>query len=148
MFVGSYTALVTPFRDGQVDYAAFGALIEEQASAGSDGIVPVGTTGESPTVNQSEHIDIIKQAVGFSGGRLKGSAGTGANSTSEAIHLTRAAEKAGADGSLQVCPYYNKPSQEGLYQHFKMVAGASSLPLMLYSVPGRSVIQILSLIHI
>ena len=142
MFVGSYTALVTPFRDGQVDYEAFGALIEEQASAGIDGIVPVGTTGESPTVNQSEHIDIIKQAVGFSGGRLKVIAGTGANSTSEAIHLTRAAEKAGADGSLQVCPYYNKPSQEGLYQHFKMVAGASSLPLMLYSVPGRSVIQI------
>jgi len=142
MFVGSYTALVTPFRDGQVDYEAFGALIEEQASAGIDGIVPVGTTGESPTVNQSEHIDIIKQAVGFSGGRLKVIAGTGANSTSEAIQLTRAAEKAGADGSLQVCPYYNKPSQEGLYQHFKMVAGASSLPLMLYSVPGRSVIQI------
>ena len=142
MFAGSYTALVTPFRDGQVDYEAFGALIEEQASAGIDGIVPVGTTGESPTVNQSEHIDIIKQAVGFSGGRLKVIAGTGANSTSEAIQLTRAAEKAGADGSLQVCPYYNKPSQEGLYQHFKMVAGASSLPLMLYSVPGRSVIQI------
>ena len=142
MFAGSYTALVTPFRDGQVDYEAFEALIEEQASAGIDGIVPVGTTGESPTVNQSEHIDIIKQAVGFSGGRLKVIAGTGANSTSEAIQLTRAAEKAGADGSLQVCPYYNKPSQEGLYQHFKMVAGASSLPLMLYSVPGRSVIQI------
>ena len=142
MFAGSYTALVTPFRDGQVDYEAFEALIEQQASAGIDGIVPVGTTGESPTVNQSEHIDIIKQAVGFAGGRMKVIAGTGANSTSEAIHLTRAAEKAGADGSLQVCPYYNKPSQEGLYQHFKMVAGASSLPLMLYSVPGRSVIQI------
>ncbi|MDG2486719.1 MAG: 4-hydroxy-tetrahydrodipicolinate synthase [Roseibacillus sp.] len=142
MFAGSYTALVTPFRDGQVDYEAFEALIEQQASAGIDGIVPVGTTGESPTVNQSEHIDIIKQAVGFAGGRMKVIAGTGANSTSEAIHLTRAAEKAGADGSLQVCPYYNKPSQEGLYQHFKMVASASSLPLMLYSVPGRSVIQI------
>ena len=142
MFAGSYTALVTPFRDGQVDYEAFEALIEQQVSAGIDGIVPVGTTGESPTVNQSEHIDIIKKAVNFSGGRLKVIAGTGANSTSEAIHLTRAAENAGADGSLQVCPYYNKPSQEGLYQHFKMVAEASSLPLMLYSVPGRSVIQI------
>ena len=91
MFAGSYTALVTPFRDGQVDYEAFEALIEQQVSAGIDGIVPVGTTGESPTVNQSEHIDIIKKAVNFSGGRLKVIAGTGANSTSEAIHLTRAA---------------------------------------------------------
>ena len=142
MFVGSYTALVTPFRDGQVDYEAFGALIEEQASAGIDGIVPVGTTGESPTVNQSEHIDIIKQAVGFSGGRLKVIAGTGANSTSEAIHLTRAAEKAGADGSLQVCPYYNKPSQEGVFQHYSAIAQSTDLPLMLYSIPGRCHIEI------
>ncbi|HCQ33490.1 MAG TPA: 4-hydroxy-tetrahydrodipicolinate synthase, partial [Verrucomicrobiales bacterium] len=142
MFSGSYTALVTPFRDGRVDYEAFEALIDQQAGAGIDGIVPVGTTGESPTVNQSEHVDIIRQAVDFSAGRLKVIAGTGANSTSEAVHLTREAEKAGADGSLQVCPYYNKPSQEGLYQHFKMVAESSSLPLMLYSIPGRSVIQI------
>ena len=142
MFSGSYTALVTPFRDGRVDYEAFEALIDQQAGAGIDGIVPVGTTGESPTVNQSEHVDIIRQAVDFSAGRLKVIAGTGANSTSEAVHLTREAEKAGANGSLQVCPYYNKPSQEGLYQHFKMVAESSSLPLMLYSIPGRSVIQI------
>ncbi|MCH2331198.1 MAG: 4-hydroxy-tetrahydrodipicolinate synthase [Roseibacillus sp.] len=142
MFSGSYTALVTPFRDGRVDYEAFEALIDQQAGAGIDGIVPVGTTGESPTVHQSEHVDIIRQAVDFSAGRLKVIAGTGANSTSEAVHLTREAEKAGADGSLQVCPYYNKPSQEGLYQHFKMVAESSSLPLMLYSIPGRSVIQI------
>ena len=143
MFSGSYTALVTPFRDGQVDYEAFEALIDQQAGAGIDGIVPVGTTGESPTVNQSEHVDIIRQAVDFSAGRLKVIAGTGANSTSEAVHLTREAEKAGANGSLQVCPYHNKPSREGLYQHFcKMVAESSSLPLMLYSIPGRSVIQI------
>ena len=142
MFSGSYTALVTPFRDGRVDYEAFEALIDQQAGAGIDGIVPVGTTGESPTVNQSEHVDIIRQAVDFSAGRLKVIAGTGANSTSGAVHLTREAEKAGANGSLQVCPYYNKPSQEGLYQHFKMVAESSSLPLMLYSIPGRSVIQI------
>jgi len=142
MFTGSYTALVTPFREGQVDYEAFEALINHQAEEGIDGIVPVGTTGESPTVDASEHTEIIRHAVRFSAGRLKVVAGTGANSTSEAIHLTREAEKAGADGSLQVCPYYNKPSQEGLYQHFKAVAEASPLPLMLYSVPGRSVIQI------
>ena len=142
MFTGSYTALVTPFREGQVDYEAFEALINHQAEEGIDGIVPVGTTGESPTVDASEHIEIIRHAVQFSAGRLKVVAGTGANSTSEAIYLTREAEKAGADGSLQVCPYYNKPSQEGLYQHFKAIAEASSLPLMLYSVPGRSVIQI------
>ena len=142
MFTGSYTALVTPFREGQVDYEAFEALINHQAEEGIDGIVPVGTTGESPTVDASEHIEIIRHAVQFSAGRLKVVAGAGANSTSEAIYLTREAEKAGVDGSLQVCPYYNKPSQEGLYQHFKAIAEASSLPLMLYSVPGRSVIQI------
>ena len=142
MFEGSYTALVTPFRDGRVDYDAFEALINRQAEAGIDGIVPVGTTGESPTVDSTEHIEIIKRAVEFSAGRLKVVAGTGANSTSEAIHLTGEAEQAGADGSLQVCPYYNKPSQEGIYQHIKNVAEASSHPLMLYSVPGRSVIAI------
>ena len=142
MFEGSYTALVTPFRDGRVDYDAFEALINRQAEAGIDGIVPVGTTGESPTVDSTEHIEIIKRAVEFSAGRLKVVAGTGANSTSEAIHLTGEAEQAGADGTLQVCPYYNKPSQEGIYQHIKNVAEASSLPLMLYSVPGRSVIAI------
>jgi len=142
MFEGSYTALVTPFRDGRVDYDAFEALVNRQAEAGIDGIVPVGTTGESPTVDSTEHIEIIKRAVEFSAGRLKVVAGTGANSTSEAIHLTGQAEQVGADGSLQVCPYYNKPSQEGIYQHIKNVAEASSLPLMLYSVPGRSVIAI------
>jgi 4-hydroxy-tetrahydrodipicolinate synthase len=142
MFEGTYTALVTPFRDGRVDYDAFGALINRQAEAGIDGIVPVGTTGESPTVDTEEHIEIIKQAVSVAGGRLKVVAGTGANSTAEAIHLTLEAERAGAHGSLQVCPYYNKPSQEGLYQHFKAIADATSLPIMLYSVPGRSVISI------
>lgn len=142
MFEGTYTALVTPFRDGRVDYEAFRALIERQAAAGIDGIVPVGTTGESPTVDTEEHIEIIKHAVEAAAGRLKVVAGTGANSTSEAIHLTTEAERVGADGSLQVCPYYNKPSQEGLYQHFKAVAEATSLPIMLYSIPGRSVIEI------
>lgn len=142
MFEGTYTALVTPFREGQIDYDAFEALINRQADAGIDGIVPVGTTGESPTITPNEHTEIIKRAVEFSGGRLKVVAGTGANATAEAIHLTREAERVGAHGSLQVCPYYNKPSPEGLYQHFKAVADASSLPLMLYSVPGRCVIDI------
>ncbi len=142
MFEGTYTALVTPFRDGRVDYEAFQAIIDRQAEAGIDGIVPVGTTGESPTVDTDEHIEIVRRAVEFADRRLKVVAGTGANSTAEAMHLTTEAERAGADGSLQVCPYYNKPSQEGLYQHFKAVATSSSLPLMLYSIPGRSVIEI------
>lgn len=142
MFEGTYTALVTPFRDGRVDYEAFQALIDRQAEAGIDGIVPVGTTGESPTIEPAEHIEIIARAVEFSRGRLKVVAGTGANSTSEAIHLTTEAERVGAHGSLQVAPYYNKPTQEGLYQHFKAVAEATALPLMLYSIPGRCVIEI------
>lgn len=142
MFEGTYTALVTPFRDGRVDYEAFQALIDRQAEAGIDGIVPVGTTGESPTIEPAEHIELIKRAVEFADGRMKVVAGTGANSTAEAIHLTSEAERAGADGSLQVCPYYNKPSQEGLYRHFQAIAEATSLPLMLYSIPGRCVIEI------
>lgn len=142
MFAGTFTALVTPFRDGQIDYDAFAALVERQVAAGIDGIVPVGTTGESPTVDTDEHIEIVRRAVETANGRLKVIAGTGANSTAEAIHLTTEAERAGADASLQVCPYYNKPSQEGLYQHFKAVAEATALPLMLYSIPGRSVIEI------
>ncbi len=142
MFSGTFTALITPFKDDQVDYPAFEALIERQVAAGVTGIVPVGTTGESPTVTPSEHLDIIKAAVEYAAGRIKVVAGTGANATQEAIHLTQEAQKLGVDGSLQVCPYYNKPSQEGLYQHYKAVAQNTDLPLMLYSVPGRSVIEI------
>ena len=142
MFAGTYTALVTPFRDGRVDFDALRALIDRQAEAGIDGIVPVGTTGESPTVSPAEHLEIIKHAVEFADGRLKVVAGTGANSTAEAVHLTTEAESLGADGSLQACPYYNKPGPEGLYQHFKAVAEATALPLMLYSIPGRCVIEI------
>lgn len=141
-FRGTYTALITPFRDGEIDRAAFQALIERQIAAGIDGIVPVGTTGESPTLRSDEHIEVIKLAIEFAAGRCQVVAGTGANATAEAIELTKAAEQAGATGSLQVCPYYNKPSQEGLYQHFKAVADATSLPVMLYSIPGRSVIEI------
>lgn len=141
-FRGTYTALITPFRDGNIDQPAFQALIERQIAAGIDGIVPVGTTGESPTLDSDEHIEVIKLAVEYAAGRCQVVAGTGANSTSEAIELTKAAEQVGATGSLQVCPYYNKPSQEGLYQHFKVIADNTKLPIMLYSIPGRSVIEI------
>src|SRR5712675_3526367 len=118
MFTGTYTAMVTPFKNGQLDETALQRLIKLQIKAGVDGIVPVGTTGESPTVNYEEHIELIALSVKFAAGKIKVLAGTGGNSTSEAIYLTKAAEKAGADGSLQVAPYYNKPSQQGLFQHF------------------------------
>ena len=142
MFTGTYTAIVTPFRDGQIDEAALQRLIKIQISAGTDGIVPVGTTGESPTVNYEEHVHIIALCVKFAAGKIKVLAGTGGNSTSEAIYLTEKAEQAGADGSLQVAPYYNKPTQEGLFQHFREVARHTRLPIMLYSIPGRCGIEI------
>lgn len=141
-FSGIYTALITPFRDGEIDEPAFKFIIERQIAAGVDGIVPVGTTGESPTLDTDEHLEVIRLAVEFVAGRCQVVAGTGANATSEAIELTEAAEALGATGSLQVCPYYNKPSQEGIYLHYKAIAECSNLPLMLYSVPGRSVIEI------
>ncbi len=141
-FRGTYTALITPFRDGRIDRPAFQALIDRQVEAGIDGVVPVGTTGESPTLDMDEHIEVIRLAVEYAAGRCEVLAGTGANATAEAIELTVAAEKAGATGTLQVCPYYNKPSAEGLYQHYKAIASATSLPVMLYSVPGRSAIEI------
>lgn len=142
MFTGTYTAIVTPFKNGQLDEAALARLIKNQIKGGVDGIVPVGTTGESPTVDYHEHIRIIELSVKLSAGRIKVLAGTGANSTSEAISLTQSAAKVGADGSLQVAPYYNKPSPEGLYQHFKAVANSTKLPIMLYSIPGRCGIEI------
>jgi len=138
MFRGTYTALVTPFDDrGEVDYAALRRLIEAQASAGIDGIVPVGTTGESPSLNVEEHIKVIEETIDACAGKMKVIAGTGANSTSEAMELTRKAMEAGADATLQVTPYYNKPSQEGLYRHFSAVAELG-LPVILYNVPGRT----------
>ncbi len=141
-FPGTYTALVTPFRDDRVDVPALEGLIRRQIRAGVDGIVPVGTTGESPTLSYEEHIEVIRLSVKFARGRIKVIAGTGGNSTREAIYLTRAAEEAGADGSLQVAPYYNKPTQEGLYQHFRAVAQATRLPILLYSIPGRCGVEI------
>ncbi len=142
MFTGTYTAIVTPFQDGKLDEPALERLIKNQIKGGVDGIVPVGTTGESPTLSFDEHIHVIELAVKFAAGRIKVLAGTGANATSEAIFLTQAAEKVGADGTLQVAPYYNKPTQEGLYQHFLAIAQASKLPQVLYSIPSRCGIEI------
>lgn len=141
-FEGLYTAIVTPFIDGRVDEEALGMLVEAQVAAGVAGIVAVGTTGESPTLSVKEHLKVIKLAVDFAAGRIQVIAGTGANSTAEAVHMTQEAEKMGVDGTLQVCPYYNKPSQEGVFAHFKAIADATKLPIMLYSIPGRCGIEI------
>jgi 4-hydroxy-tetrahydrodipicolinate synthase len=142
MFSGTITALVTPFRNDTFDDAAFAALIEAQIAAGVDGLVPVGTTGESPTLSHEEHLHVIRRAVEIAAGRVKIIAGTGSNATREAIALTVEAEKAGADAALLVAPYYNKPSQEGLFRHYQAIAAATKLPLMLYSIPGRCGIEI------
>lgn len=142
MFTGTHTALVTPFRDGKLDEASLRRLIQLQVKGGVDGLVPVGTTGESPTLSYEEHLRVIELAAKFADGRIPVIAGTGANSTHEAIYLTREAARMGADASLQVAPYYNKPTQEGLYQHFREIAAATKLPLILYSIPGRCGIEI------
>jgi 4-hydroxy-tetrahydrodipicolinate synthase len=141
-FAGAHTALVTPFRDGQFDVQAFRQLIEEQIAGGISGIVPVGTTGESPTLDHDEHLRVVETAVQTANKRCLVIAGTGSNATGEAISLTRAAEKAGADAALLVAPYYNKPSQEGLYRHFKAIAESVQIPIVLYSIPGRCGIEI------
>lgn len=142
MFRGTYTALVTPFNNDQVDEASFGRLIEFQIENGITGIVPVGTTGESPTLDHDEHIRVIEFAVQTAKGRCKVIAGTGSNSTAEAVSYTQEAEKVGADAALLVAPYYNKPTQEGVYRHFKTIADATKLPIILYSIPGRCGIEI------
>ena len=140
MITGSLTALVTPFQeDGRIDFAAFESLINWQIAEGTDALVIVGTTGESPTVNMEEHCQLIEAAVRFSNGRVPVIAGTGANSTAEAIELTHFSHQAGAAAGLSVVPYYNKPTQEGMYQHFRTIAEASPLPVILYNVPGRTV---------
>src|SRR5436190_14235419 len=142
MFTGIYTAIVTPLKEGKVDELAFERLIKAQLKGGVDGIVPVGTTGESPTLSFEEHMYVVELAVKFAAGKTKVLAGTGGNSTDEAIYLTIAAEKGGADGSLQVAPYYNKPTQEGLFQHFRAIAYATKLPIVLYSIPARCGVEI------
>ena len=138
MFKGVITALVTPFRDDRIDEEALRRLVDEQIRAGIDGLVPVGTTGESPTLSTEEHIRVIEIVVQETKKRVPVLAGTGGNATREAIELTQAAKAVGADGTLQVTPYYNKPTQDGLFRHFKAVADAAPLPMVLYNVPGRT----------
>ena len=141
-FAGTHTALVTPFRDGVFDKPAFQSLIEAQIAGGITGIIPVGTTGESPTLDHEEHLHVIEVAVKTAAGRCLVIAGTGSNSTDEAVSLTQEAEKLGADAALIVAPYYNKPSREGLYRHYKAIAESVKFPIVLYSIPGRCGIEI------
>ncbi len=141
-FAGTHTALVTPFRNGTFDAEAFRALIESQVAGTVEGIVPVGTTGESPTLDHDEHMEVVRVAIEAAHGRCKVIAGTGSNSTKEAISMTVEAENLGADAALLVAPYYNKPSQEGLYRHFRAIAEAVKIPIILYSIPGRCGIEI------
>ena len=142
MFRGTFTALVTPFRNGGIDVSAYERLIETQIAAGITGIVAVGTTGESPTLSPEEREQVIRLAVTSAKKRCIVLAGTGSNSTHHAVADTKTAEKLGADGALLVAPYYNKPSQEGLFRHFKTIANATSLPIMLYNIPGRCGVDI------
>ncbi|MGE0749865.1 MAG: 4-hydroxy-tetrahydrodipicolinate synthase [Variibacter sp.] len=138
---GSFTALVTPFKDGKLDEKGFRALVDWQIAEGTEGLVPVGTTGESPTLSHDEHRQVVEWCVDEAKGRVPVIAGAGSNSTREAVELAKHAEKAGADAALVVTPYYNKPTQEGLYQHFKAVNDAVGIPIIIYNIPPRSVID-------
>src|SRR6201746_1579661 len=140
-FRGSFTALLTPFRNGSVDEQMFRDLVEWQIGEGTNGLVPVGTTGESPTLSHDEHKQVVEGCVGQAKGRVPVVAGAGSNSTREAVELSRHAEKAGADAVLVVTPYYNKPTQEGMYQHFKAINDAIGIPIIIYNIPPRSVID-------
>ena len=140
-FRGSFTALVTPFKNGALDEKAFRDLVEWQIAEGTNGLVPVGTTGESPTLSHDEHKQVVEWCVDQAKGRVPVIAGAGSNSTEEAIELAQHAEKAGADAVLVVTPYYNKPTQEGLYQHFKAINDAIGIPIIIYNIPARSVID-------
>src|SRR5262249_5770706 len=137
-FEGAMTALVTPFKNGAVDDAALAQLVEEQIAGGIDGLVPCGTTGEASTLSHEEHVHVLKVVVKQARGRVPIVAGAGANSTTKAIDMGRAVREAGADGQLQVTPYYNRPSQEGLERHFRAIAEAVPLPMLLYNVPTRT----------
>jgi 4-hydroxy-tetrahydrodipicolinate synthase len=143
MFRGTFTALVTPFRDGGIDLLAFEKLVEAQVAAGISGVVAIGTTGESPTLSHEEREQVIRLAVAKANKCCIVLAGTGSNSTQHAVADTRLAENLGVDGALLVAPYYNKPSQEGLFRHFKAIADGTSLPIMLYNIPGRCSVDIL-----
>jgi len=137
MFNGAMVALITPFQDGEVDFQTLEELVDFQIESGIDAIVPVGTTGECPTLSHEEHKKVIECVIKAAGGRVPVIAGAGSNSTDEAIELTAFSKKVGADATLQVCPYYNKPMQEGFYQHFKTIAEEVDLPIVLYNIPGR-----------
>src|SRR6266511_1408673 len=143
MFRGTFTALVTPFRNGAIDVAAFEKLIDNQIAAGISGVVAVGTTGESPTLSHEERQELIRLAIATAKKRCQVLAGTGSNATHDAVSDTIMAEKLGVDGALLVAPYYNKPSQEGLFRHFKAIADATSLPIILYNIPGRCSVDLM-----
>ena len=143
MFKGSIVALITPFRDGQVDEGALRKLVKWHVEQGTDGIVPCGTTGESPTLSHDEHNRVVEIVVNEVSGQIPVIAGAGSNNTAEAITLTQHAQKAGADGVLHVAGYYNRPNQEGLYQHFKAVHDASDIPIIVYNIPPRAIVDIL-----
>ena len=142
MFSGSFTAVVTPLKNNKVDFDAYKKIIDMQIEAGITGIVPCGSTGESATLSHQEHDEVIQKAVEFSNGKLKVIAGTGSNSTAEAIRLSKHAQEVGCDGVLLVAPYYNKPTQKGLYLHYKEVANAINIPVVLYNIQGRSAVNI------
>ncbi|MEE9605246.1 MAG: 4-hydroxy-tetrahydrodipicolinate synthase [Candidatus Scalindua sp.] len=142
MFTGSIVALVTPFKDGLVDYDKLAELVEYHIENGTNGIVPCGTTGESPTLTHEEHGKVVSKVVEKANGRIPVIAGTGSNNTSEALSLTKDAKKAGADGALMITPYYNKPTQEGLYKHFKVIAEEVDIPIVVYNVPSRTGVAI------
>ncbi|MDF2095293.1 4-hydroxy-tetrahydrodipicolinate synthase [Aquibaculum arenosum] len=141
LFTGSLTALITPFVDNRVDEQGFRDFVKWQIDEGTDALVPVGTTGESPTLSHDEHKRVVELCIEAAAGRAPVIAGAGSNSTAEAIDFMQHAEKAGADAALVVTPYYNKPNQEGLYQHFKAIHDASSLPILIYNIPGRSIVD-------
>src|SRR3972149_8539301 len=137
-FTGSIVALVTPFRDGLVDFDKLGELVEYHIENGTNGIIPCGTTGESPTLSHKEHGEVVGKVIEKANGRIPVIAGTGSNNTSEALSLTRHAKEVGADGSLMITPYYNKPTQQGLYEHYKLVAEEVDIPIIIYNVPSRT----------
>jgi 4-hydroxy-tetrahydrodipicolinate synthase len=141
MFQGIYTALITPFSGGEIDEKSFQSFVEWQIAEGVHGLVPCGTTGESPTLSHAEHKRVVELCIEVAKGRVPVMAGTGSNSTEEAIMLTSHAKNAGADAALVVAPYYNKPTQEGLYQHYKTLAQAVDIPIIIYNIPGRSVVN-------
>ena len=141
MYKGSFVALITPFQDGTVDEKAFQSFVDWQLKQGTDGLIPCGTTGESPTLSHGEHMRVTELCIEAAGGKVPVMAGAGSNSTAEAIELAKHAERAGADSVLVVVPYYNKPTQEGMYQHFKAINDAVGIPIFIYNIPGRSVVD-------